>query len=553
MLINVASNLRSSRVATLLAIVMFAATSVGGAAHGRLVPPVAAADLSSDIPGIPMPGAVAAGRLGGAIYDVVYRLQVAPGYVIVASLTGTTGTDFDLYLFDSTATTVLSKTGLLAESIGPTSTESLSWPSRIGGTYYIDLNGSTNVEGDYRLAVQVVPDQTPPSATITLAGGRQSTDQLTVPVSIQASDDLSGVIELSLSSDGSTYTPWQSFQGSTTWTFAAGDGPKTLWAKVKNGVGIESAPTSDSITIDTVAPTVAGISPPRDSIVPGLRPRIAVTFDEEIAAASWLDLGLIMQSSGGALVPGSYTYDPVTRVGAFVPSNSLVPGAVYILTVGGVTDLAGNSVASSGSWTIIPTASTELHATVTPRVVLPGQSSTIDVTLSGAPDGSVVDIATLSPPGSRSPLATVTVTGGKASLTVTPTANTNYQFAYAGTAGVAPAQALATLLVRRTVLIPGHSSLVTASARVGRTTTIAATIGPPAAHVSVSFRLYRFDRLRRAWIYSGSLGRVTDATGQASLRWTPSTAGSYYWRVYVASTAEFANGVSPVYRWTVSR
>ena len=70
-----------------------------------------AADASSDIPGLPLPGPIAAGRLGGAIYDVVYRFSVAPGYVIVASLNGSPGTDFDLYLFDSSATTVLSKTG----------------------------------------------------------------------------------------------------------------------------------------------------------------------------------------------------------------------------------------------------------------------------------------------------------------------------------------------------------------------------------------------------------------------------------------------------------
>ena len=47
-----------------------------------------AADATSDIPGVPLPGPIAAGRLGGAIYDVVYRVDVPPGFVIVASLTG---------------------------------------------------------------------------------------------------------------------------------------------------------------------------------------------------------------------------------------------------------------------------------------------------------------------------------------------------------------------------------------------------------------------------------------------------------------------------------
>ncbi len=132
----------------MLAAAILAALLIGSSSipdHSVAVSVAMAADPSSDVPGMPLPGPVAAGRLGGAIYDVVYSLSVAPGYVIVASLTGTAGTDFDIYLFDATATTVVSNAGLLTKSTGPTSTESISWPSRFGGTYYIDLNGATVV------------------------------------------------------------------------------------------------------------------------------------------------------------------------------------------------------------------------------------------------------------------------------------------------------------------------------------------------------------------------------------------------------------------------
>ncbi len=66
----------------------------------------AATPPESDIPGIALPGPVVGGRLGGPIYDVVYRVEVPAGHVLVAGLTGTAGTDFDLYLFDASATTV---------------------------------------------------------------------------------------------------------------------------------------------------------------------------------------------------------------------------------------------------------------------------------------------------------------------------------------------------------------------------------------------------------------------------------------------------------------
>ena len=92
---------RTSRLSAILGAVLSVAL-LGGA---PTVPIAKAADPSADIPGVPLPGPIAAGRLGGAIYDVVYRFSVAPGYVILASLTGAAGTDFDLYLFDDSATT----------------------------------------------------------------------------------------------------------------------------------------------------------------------------------------------------------------------------------------------------------------------------------------------------------------------------------------------------------------------------------------------------------------------------------------------------------------
>ena len=184
-----------------------AAALTGALVVGVVGTPVGAAD-ASDIPGVPLPGPVVTGRLGGPIYDVVYRITVAPGTVILASLTGTGGTDFDLYLFDASATTVLSDGGLVAKSVGPASTESISAPSRLGGTYYLDLNGASDVEGDYRLTVQTVPDPTPPTVSMVLASGRPATNQLAVPVSLSAADDLSGVTDMALSADGATWTGW---------------------------------------------------------------------------------------------------------------------------------------------------------------------------------------------------------------------------------------------------------------------------------------------------------------------------------------------------------
>ncbi len=511
-----------------------------------------AADPSSDIPGVPLPGPIAAGRLGGAIYDVVYRLSVAPGYVIVASVTGTAGTDFDIYLFDATATTVLSNTGLLTKSAGPTSAESISWPSQFGGTYYIDMNGATDVEGDYRLTVQTVPDPTPPTVSIALAGGRASTNLLAIPVTLDAADDLSGVTEMALSSDGETFEAWRPFQRSTTWPSPPGDGQRFLWAKVRNGVGLESPIAGSSVVIDTVSPSLIAIDPAPGSSVVGLRPRLAVTFAEPIDPGSWMNLGLIMQSSSGHLVPGDFTYEGAARTGTFVPSASLRAGGLYVVTVGNVTDVAGNRVISPGSWSITPLTATHLTARADPRVILRGGSARIGMSISGPPLPATVEVLSATSPAGFVPLTVISTDDGTNSLAATPSSNTIFRFQYDGAFGVAPAQVDVRVLVRRSVILAGRNSSVVSRAKVGAPVTLTAAIGPAAAGVSVSFRLYRLDAQQRAWVYAGSHGRSTDASGRASYTWVPPASGSYYLRAAVASTPAFANNTSPVYRWSIS-
>lgn len=539
---------RRLRALRRLSIALVAAASLVGTTGAITV----AADQTSDIPGTALPGTVTSGPLGGPIYDVVFHLEVPAGSVIVASLTGTDGTDFDLYLFDRTATTVLSNAGLVAKSTGPTSTETLSYPSRAGGTFYIDLNGATDVLGTYTLTVQIVPDATPPSLSLRLGQGRPSTNQMTVGVEVFAEDDLSGVKEMAFSPDGTAFGPWQPFTQSSSWTFPPGDGEKTLWAKVRNGVGLESPPTSASIMLDTVPPPIVDVAPAANSRVVGLRPAFSVRFGEAIDPATWSRYGVIVQAATGALVTGRYSYDPAGRLGTFVPDADLAAGAPYVVTVGPVTDLAGNQVASLGSWVVTPLLPSRVTLTAGPTVVARGGSAVLTGLASGL--GADASLELTSRPGASDAFSTpspVVPSAGQVALTVRPSMNTIYRLSYAGTATIAPSQAETRVLVRRSVELVGASSGSVRSVRKGVAARLVAQIAPGVAGVSVSFRLYRFDPLRRIYRYAGSWGRATDAAGHASYTWLPASSGSYRWRVSVAPTPEYANNISPIYRWIV--
>jgi hypothetical protein len=263
---------------------------------------------------------------------------------------------------------------------------------------------------------------------------------------------------------------------------------------------------------------------------------------------------MIVQAASGALVPGRFSLDPAGQLGTFVPDADLVAGAPYIVTVGPVTDLAGNQVSPRGSWIVTPLVSTRVTLTAAPTVLAGGGSAVLTGRAEGVGTGAALDLTSQPAVGGAVALASLPVpVTGQLQATVRPAMNTIYSLGFAGTLTTAPAEASVRILVRRSVALVGVSASRAAPARVGRSVEVVADISPAVAGVSVSMRLYRFDTNRRAWVYAGSRGRTSDATGRVSTTWTPTSTGSYYWRAVVASTVDFANNVSPVYRWSVTR
>ncbi len=493
------------------------------------------------------------GQLGGPIYDVVYRLDVPASSVIVAGLTGTSGTDFDLYLFDSTATSVVYNVGVLARSTGPTSEEALAYVTRTGGTFYLDLNGASNVEGTFRLSVQIVPDPSPPVLSVLLDGGAIATNDPTVTVTVIATDDLSGVPEMAFSADGVTYGPWQPYVRTTTWTFPVGDGVKSLWVKVRNGVGAESASAIGSIRLDTLAPVVTAISPNPNSVVHLLRPTIRVSFAEPLDPASWIALGLVLQTASGAFVPGSLAYDAATRTGTFTPDADLVPGDLYFATLAQPRDLAGNVATDVGSWWVRPMIATSISLQSSTRVVTFGTP----VVLSGIASIPTTAAPTLEsrPTGAEdfAPVATSLPSGGFFSTLVSPVIATTYRVTYPGSAtSVAATSPNVTVGVRWWVVLSGRGPAITRTGQAGKAIVVEARAAPVVPGVGVSFKLYRYDSVRRAYVYAGSRGTRTRADGTARISWTPS-AGRWRWRVSVVAAPGFAAATSAAYTWSITR
>ncbi|HJP87802.1 MAG TPA: Ig-like domain-containing protein [Candidatus Limnocylindrales bacterium] len=100
----------------------------------------------------------------------------------------------------------------------------------------------------------IVLDTTAPAGSALISGGATYAGSTVVTVAVAATDAISGLSQVALSNDGTTWTT-RAYGANQAWTLAAGDGVKTVHVKWKDVAGNWSAVSSDTITLDTVAPT----------------------------------------------------------------------------------------------------------------------------------------------------------------------------------------------------------------------------------------------------------------------------------------------------------
>ncbi|WP_308635780.1 S8 family serine peptidase [Paenibacillus silvisoli] len=110
---------------------------------------------NKDIPGMSLIDTSVTGKLDQANDpNHVYSVELNAGETATFKLTGEEGTDFDLILYDDSATTVQSKEGAVAFSeTKDTSTEAITYRAAKAGTYYINIFAVKDA-GAYALNVQ---------------------------------------------------------------------------------------------------------------------------------------------------------------------------------------------------------------------------------------------------------------------------------------------------------------------------------------------------------------------------------------------------------------
>ena len=119
-----------------------------------------------------------------------------------------------------------------------------------------DTSGNTATSA----LVTVTVDNQPPAGSIVINGGATATNSRSSTLTLTASDTASAVTQMRFSNSGSSYSAAEAYATTKAWTLTSGAGTKTVYVQFKDALGNWSAAFTDTIVLDTTAPTISGVS-----------------------------------------------------------------------------------------------------------------------------------------------------------------------------------------------------------------------------------------------------------------------------------------------------
>ena len=110
---------------------------------------------------------------------------------------------------------------------------------------------------------------------------------------------------------------------------------------------------------DTTPPSVTSVTPSMATRNVALHPTLQIVFSEPLDPNGVTSSTIQLRDTRNVLVTGTVTYNLQGNVATFVPSGPLLPTRRYTAMVvggaSGVTDVAGNALAASFTWTFVTT------------------------------------------------------------------------------------------------------------------------------------------------------------------------------------------------------
>jgi chitodextrinase len=211
--------------------------------------------------------------------------------------------------------------------------------------YSVSWNTTTASNGTHSLTAQardaannittstaftVTVDNQAPTGTVVINGGAAATNSTSATLTLTATDAVTSVTQMRFSNNGSSFSTAEAFAPTKAWTLSNGAGTKTVYVQFKDAAGNWSTAVTDTIVLDTTAPTISGQTATN---ITGSTAQISWTTNE--AATSRVEYGLTTTyGSSTSLDPTLVTAHSVTVAG-------LAPNTTYNYRVRSI-DAAGN-------------------------------------------------------------------------------------------------------------------------------------------------------------------------------------------------------------------
>jgi hypothetical protein len=112
-------------------------------------------------------------------------------------------------------------------------------------------NPAAQLETAHTSITGIKLDKTAPTGSIST---NSVTESKTITLTLNATDDVSGVTSMRFSSDSSNWSSWETYAPVKTWGLDGGDGVKTVYAQFQNAAGLSST-SNCTVTLMTPTPT----------------------------------------------------------------------------------------------------------------------------------------------------------------------------------------------------------------------------------------------------------------------------------------------------------
>lgn len=198
----------------------------------------------------------------------------------------------------------------------------------------VDVVG--NEEIPHHILTDIKLDKTSPSGSILINNDDTYTTLTSVTLSPSANDATSGVAQARFSNDELTWTPWETYTSSKTWTLTLDNGIQTVYVQFMDNAGLISPTYQDTIILDTTKPTADA------SVDQTVAEDINVTFN---GSASWDENGI-------ANFTWAFTDVTPKTLNGKNPTYTFATPGTYTVTLT-VEDAAGNTATDTVTITIL--------------------------------------------------------------------------------------------------------------------------------------------------------------------------------------------------------